>query len=129
MRARITTLTVMGLLSLSACGGGDTEAESPAPSPSQTGPQIVVGLTEYALSIEETSLSAGTYTLVAEQQGGAPHALSIAGPGIETQTTDVLAPGDDPAELTVTLQPGTYELWCPVGTHRAQGMDATLTVS
>jgi uncharacterized cupredoxin-like copper-binding protein len=29
----------------------------------------------------------------------------------------------------VTLQAGTYEVWCPIGNHRAMGMDTTLTVS
>lgn len=29
----------------------------------------------------------------------------------------------------VTLQEGTYELWCSVGDHRAQGMDLQLEVT
>lgn len=31
-------------------------------------------------------------------------------------------------ELTVTLQPGTYEVWCSVGNHRQRGMGTEITV-
>ena len=29
----------------------------------------------------------------------------------------------------VSLAPGTYDIWCPVSTHREQGMVGTLTVA
>jgi uncharacterized cupredoxin-like copper-binding protein len=31
--------------------------------------------------------------------------------------------------VTVDLQPGTYEMWCPVMDHRGQGMTTTITVA
>jgi uncharacterized cupredoxin-like copper-binding protein len=37
-------------------------------------------------------------------------------------------PGDS-AELTVTLQKGSYEVWCSVDSHKEQGMDLTIDVS
>jgi uncharacterized cupredoxin-like copper-binding protein len=40
----------------------------------------------------------------------------------------VIDPGGADETLTVTLQAGTYELWCPVGSHREQGMETTITV-
>lgn len=40
-----------------------------------------------------------------------------------------LEPGGAAQELAVVLQPGTYELWCPVGDHRALGMTVTITVA
>lgn len=36
-------------------------------------------------------------------------------------------PGES-GSLTVDLQAGTYQIWCPVGNHRSQGMQTTLTV-
>lgn len=128
----VAVLTAGLLLVLSACGGGRDEPSSSASrgetSPPAAGPRLSIVMTDFALDVAKPNLAAGTYTLVAEQQGGVDHALSISGPGIDAESTDVLAPGDDPDELTVQLQPGTYELWCPVGSHRAQGMEATLTV-
>lgn len=121
--------SVAGLATLAACGGdpGTTPA-GPEGTPTQTGREIVVEMTDFALDVAEPNLTPGTYTLVAEQQGAVVHALSISGPGIESESTEVVDPGGDPAKLTVTLEPGSYELWCPVGGHRAQGMEARLTV-
>jgi uncharacterized cupredoxin-like copper-binding protein len=37
--------------------------------------------------------------------------------------------GGGSTTMTVTLQPGEYEVFCPIGNHRAMGMDTTLTVT
>ena len=42
--------------------------------------------------------------------------------------TKDLAPGESAPEFKVELEPGTYEIFCPVGHHRVQGMRGTLTV-
>lgn len=39
-----------------------------------------------------------------------------------------LAPGASNPEFKVELEPGTYEIFCPVGHHEEQGMRGTLTV-
>lgn len=36
--------------------------------------------------------------------------------------------GGHSGSLTVDLQPGTYQIWCPVGDHKGKGMDTTITV-
>lgn len=36
--------------------------------------------------------------------------------------------GGQSGSLTVDLQPGTYQIWCPVGDHKGKGMDTTITV-
>ena len=33
------------------------------------------------------------------------------------------------ASLQVTLQPGEYKVYCPIGSHRSKGMKMTLVVS
>ncbi|MGH7488337.1 MAG: cupredoxin domain-containing protein [bacterium] len=57
----------------------------------------------------------------------APHDLSIKGPGVATAKSQVIDSGAT-SELTVALEPGTYQLWCSVDGHRAKGMDTTITV-
>ncbi len=42
--------------------------------------------------------------------------------------TEDLGPGESNPEFKVYLEPGTYEIFCPVGHHRAMGMRGTLTV-
>lgn len=39
-----------------------------------------------------------------------------------------LSPGASNPEFKVELEPGTYEIFCPVGHHEEQGMRGTLTV-
>jgi len=99
-----------------AAPGGDDEA----------GQRVRVRLVDYRIDMP-TSLRAGTYTFVIEQAGNHPHALAIQGPGVDEES-DVIEPGGRSAEMTVTLRPGTYEVWCPVGNHRAMGMELTLQV-
>jgi len=42
--------------------------------------------------------------------------------------TEDLPPGESASEFKVELGPGTYEISCPVGHHREEGMKGTLTV-
>ena len=66
---------------------------------------------------------AGTATFTVVNAGETTHALEIEGEG----ETDVLEPGDR-AELTVDLEEGEYVMYCPVGDHRAMGMEGTIVV-
>ena len=122
-------LLVMGA-GLSACGGQDSGASSsPTPSPSVQGTVVTAQLTESSIKLDRTTFPAGTYTFLVQERGQASHALSIEGPGVESESSEVLSPGDPDAALLVDLKAGTYTLWCPVGTHRSQGMEVTITVS
>jgi plastocyanin len=114
-----------------------TPAPTPAPtSPSATEPPagdeeptvVNITLIDNELQLDEATFTAGTYTFVAEQAGQNPHALSIEGPGV-SESTPRISPGGESEELTVTLEPGTYELWCPVPGHREDGMEATIEVT
>ncbi|WP_370065566.1 hypothetical protein [Streptacidiphilus sp. MAP5-3] len=84
--------------------------------------------TEFKLTLSTTAFKPGAYTFVAQNAGTVSHALAISGPGVPTHQTPILSPGGK-ADLSVTLKPGSYELWCPVDGHKALGMDTHITVS
>lgn len=125
---------IAGSLLLAACGGGDEQTAggaAPPPAPAATGAegtQVTASLTDFAIQLSSSEFAPGVYTFVTRQAGSAPHALSIDGPGVDTFSTKVIAPGGSDETLAATLQAGTYELWCPVGSHREQGMETTITV-
>src|SRR2546426_6130119 len=85
-------------------------------------------LSEWKVELSERSIAAGTVTFTVANVGSIPHAFEVEGQGIEQETT-VIQPGSS-ATLTLTLEPGTYEVYCPVGkdSHKKLGMNTRLTV-
>jgi uncharacterized cupredoxin-like copper-binding protein len=140
-RSLARTAAVLGALTvLAACGNSSNEstgsttppatpsASASSSSPAAAGTIVTVKETEYKLQLSQSTFSPGTYTFTAENDGGTTHALEIEGPGIEEQKTGNLSPGAS-GSLTVTLQSGKYELYCPVDSHRDLGMETDITVS
>ncbi|MGH3781541.1 MAG: plastocyanin/azurin family copper-binding protein [Pseudonocardiaceae bacterium] len=85
-------------------------------------------MTDFHLALSNPISAPGTYTFVAVNAGQDEHAIEIDGPGVSDQRTPgVVQPGHS-ASLTVTLQPGSYDMYCPVDGHRAMGMDTHFTV-
>lgn len=122
------------VLAATSCGGDDDGSAATTPSPATsaatggaaTGTVINVDEQDFTIELSTTELTPGTYTFVATNNGHTTHALEIEGQGIEEETAD-LAPGDS-AELTVTLEAGEYEFYCPVGNHKDMGMKLDVTV-
>jgi uncharacterized cupredoxin-like copper-binding protein len=83
---------------------------------------------DFFITLSSDTLSAGTYTFTVQNTGKASHSLTIEGPGGVDVTSDTVQGGES-TTMTVTLQAGDYEVYCPIGNHRAMGMDTTLTVS
>jgi len=109
--------------------GGDTPSTEPAadstPAASAAG-AVEVALSEFAIDMPAT-LPAGETTFSISNTGEFPHNLEIEGEGIEAALDENLEGGQS-GEYTVDLAPGTYEVYCPVGNHRGQGMELELTV-
>jgi uncharacterized cupredoxin-like copper-binding protein len=85
-------------------------------------------LSEWKVELSQGTITAGSVTFTVTNAGSIPHAFEIEGQGIERET-DVLPPGSS-ATLTLTLAPGTYEVYCPVGedSHKKLGMETHLRV-
>lgn len=105
-----------------------TQSTSTGASPHAAATSVTVDEKEYSLTLSRSAFMPGTYTFVASDVGHLTHALAVDGPGVATTRTGPINPGGS-ADLTVTLQPGSYELWCPIDDHKALGMDTHITVS
>jgi uncharacterized cupredoxin-like copper-binding protein len=90
-------------------------------------PTAEVGLTEYQIEMP-TSLSAGAQVFRVTNNGASEHNFEVEGQGIEEQFESNLSPGET-RTIQLDLAPGTYEVYCPVGNHREQGMEMQLTVT
>jgi plastocyanin len=82
---------------------------------------------EYKISLSTRSLPAGAVRLLVHNAGHVAHRLTISGPGLSTATTPTIQPGATKS-LTVTLGGGSFQLWCPLGSHAAAGMKTSLSV-
>jgi len=93
-----------------------------------TGGEVEVSLTEFAIDMP-TTLPAGPTTFVVTNDGTMDHNFEIESEdlGIEEELETDLAPGET-GTLEIELEPGTYEIYCPIGNHREQGMELVLTV-
>jgi len=85
-------------------------------------------LSEWKVELSEHTIAAGSVTFTVANVGSIPHAFEVEGQGIE-QETAIIQPGAS-ATLTLTLRPGTYEVYCPVGedSHKKLGMETDLKV-
>ncbi|GGJ14305.1 cupredoxin domain-containing protein [Streptomyces brasiliensis] len=127
-RDGVKFLALIALTAATACSSGSTPAPTGSPSASaKPATTITVTMKEYSLTLSPAHAAAGTVTFVVDNAGAVAHALAVAGPGVSDAHTSTVPPGGQ-ARLTVTLQAGSYELWCPIDKHRELGMDTHLQV-
>ena len=118
----LLTVVIPAALLLAGCGSDDDEGGE-----TSGGQSVELVATEFAFDPADVSVdAAGETTFTVSNEGQFPHALEIEGNGIG-EGTDELAPGES-GSVSVDLEPGEYELYCPVGDHRDQGMEGTLVV-
>lgn len=88
--------------------------------------QVEVKITEFKIEMPAT-IAAGSTTFTVTNTGGDRHGFEIEGNGMEKQLATPLQAGQTKT-LRVELEPGTYEVYCPVEGHKMLGMSRTLTV-
>jgi plastocyanin len=148
MQPRIHTLAsgfaLAGALAVlaSGCGGSDnndsgsasakpkttTTAKAPAASSgAKAGALALAADPSGKIAYDKTSLSgkAGKNTINFTNASQVPHAVEVEGKGVEKETKTIQG---GKASLTLNLKPGTYEFYCPVDDHKAEGMKGTLTI-
>lgn len=131
----IALVLVAGVLTAAGCGdddeGGSGGSGGGTGTEESSGGGGGGGLTVTAdpggaISWEPTTLTAkaGSVTVSLVNQSDIPHAIEIEGNGVEEESETVTG---ENTELTVDLEAGEYEFYCPVGDHR-ETMKGTLTV-
>jgi plastocyanin len=95
-------------------GGGGATLDASAPA-------------DGAKKFDQASLTAkaGKVTIKFDNKSSVPHGFSIEGNGIAA-ASDVVTGSS--TSFSVDLKAGKYTYYCPVGDHRAAGMEGTLTV-
>jgi plastocyanin len=143
-RTPVLVFAVGAGLLLAGCGSSSSNATPPAAAPSSAasaaasapasavssasaGTTVTATETDFKIALSQQTFSPGSYTFKATNAGKVPHALTIVGPGVSSMSTSNVSPGQS-ASLTVTLQSGSYEIYCPVDSHKSLGMDLHITV-
>jgi len=122
VRRRFAVVAVSLLaLAASACNSPHT----PDGSPPADATHVTVYATEFAYEVSSKTLEEGAVVFDLTNNGTMQHDLVLeGGPG---GATKVISPGETDS-FFVTLEDGTYTLYCSVGNHRAQGMEFKITV-
>jgi plastocyanin len=108
-------------LAVAACAG--TAARTAAPA-DPAAAEVTVVAEDVHFVDPPTRLSAGTFVLAVDNRGEAPHDVTVEG----VDDAVVGAVGGQVAAGEVTLEPGTYTVYCSVGNHRGAGMVFDLEV-
>jgi plastocyanin len=122
-----TATTTASGAGTSSAVGSSAGSGTAATAPQGTGTPVTATEGDFSIALSSSDLAAGTHTFTVTNAGKATHSLTIKGPGGVDMTSDKVQGGQS-TTMTVTLQPGTYQVYCPIGNHQAMGMDTTLTV-
>jgi plastocyanin len=129
----IAVLVAALALALAGCGSSNKNAGSSSSGAASTpsgggGQQLALAApADGSIKFDKTSLDAkaGKVTINFDNPSSTAHAVVIEGNGVE-QASDTIT--SSKTSVTADLKPGKYQFYCPVGSHRSQGMEGTLTV-
>jgi plastocyanin len=117
------------LAALAAAGCGSSYDGGGAATSSGAGASVAIAApSDGSKTFVKADLTAkaGKLTVKFDNPSSVPHGVTVEGNGVDA-ASDVVTGAD--TSFSVTLEPGRYTFFCPVGDHRAQGLEGTLTVS
>ena len=119
-------LLVPAAVFLAGCGGSsNSNSSNQSGSVMQT---IRIFEKEFSLTPSTVTLSKpGTYAFRISNKGTITHAFELEGNGVEEKSGDIQAGSSATLNVTFTKN-GSYEFYCPIDGHKAQGMKGTVTV-
>lgn len=90
---------------------------------------VPVTLTEWKIEMARDTVPAGPVIFRLSNKGTITHGFYVRGEGVEKGSREI--PAGESASLTVTVKPGTYEVFCPMSdnSHKAAGMVRKLVVT
>ena len=118
-------ITVAAVVATAGCDAGGPRQAGTQP-PLGSGTKVTATLTDFHVELSEKTFTAGTYTFDVTNAGKATHSLEIVRDNVDVRS-DNIQPGHSD-QITIALTKGTYQVFCPVGNHRSQGMDMSITV-
>jgi plastocyanin len=118
MKATLALATVIGALTLAACGGSSGEAVPIDASLS------VVAPGGFKFDKDTYTLPAGPQTIALLNKDTQVHNLKLK----DVDGINIQAGGKSSKVGNVDLKPGTYTMYCSIPGHEAGGMKAELTV-
>lgn len=94
-----------------------------------TAQPVTVTLSEWKVGLSRDTVRAGAVTFRVTNNGSINHGFYVRGAGLDKGTREI--PAQQSASLTVTLKPGTYEVFCPMSdeSHKNAGMKRALVVT
>lgn len=89
---------------------------------------VDVTLSEFKVELSRDTVHAGPVTFHITNKGVMTHGFFVRGNGVAKGAAEMAPQGA--SSLTLTLKPGTYEVYCPLSdlSHRAAGMTHKLVV-
>jgi hypothetical protein len=101
-------------------------AHAPYAAPPPARLQVVAQ--EYSYSLSRRKVKAGKVIIELVNHGQDAHDLDLKRAGSQhVFRFPIVQPGNH-VDKELTLKPGKYRLWCPIGNHQALGMVTTLRV-
>jgi uncharacterized cupredoxin-like copper-binding protein len=123
---RVVVLLLPAAVFVAGCGGSSNSSSSK--SSGNVMQTVQVSEKEYSLTPSTITVSKpGTYAFHVTNKGTITQAFEVEGYGVEEETDDIQA--GSTATLKVTFGKNrSYEIYCPIDGHKAEGMKGTLTV-
>jgi plastocyanin len=109
-------------------GGGGGDQGQLGEQPGVKGTVVTVIEKDFTLTPDKITLpKPGTYTFTAVDEGAQTHNLEVEGNGVEAKGKNINF-GEKMSFKVTFKKAGSYEIYCPVDSHKDFGMEGTVTV-